>query len=105
VIAVSFERIHRSNLVGMGIIPLVFLSGQSAQSLGLTGKEQFSIDLTSKALETGQVLDVKVSGNDKVQSFQVKSRLDTEAEIAYYKNGGVLPFVVRKLVKEGKAQQ
>ena len=85
VIAVSFERIHRSNLVGMGIIPLVFSSGESADTLGLTGKETFSIDLAGQPLEVNQLLEVKVSGG---KTFKVKSRLDTEAEIVYYKNGG-----------------
>ena len=101
VIAVSFERIHRSNLVGMGIIPLVFQAGQNADTLGLTGKEQFSIDLTAAPLAVGQTLTVQVTGGT-VASFQAKSRLDTEAEIAYYKNGGSLQYVLRRLVREGK---
>jgi aconitate hydratase len=99
VIAVSFERIHRSNLIGMGIVPFVFLNGQSADSLGLTGRERYSIDLTSKPLETNQIVTVKVESG-AINEFQVKSRLDTVAEIAYFTNGGVLPFVVRKLLKQ-----
>lgn len=99
VIAVSFERIHRSNLIGMGIIPLVFINGQSADSLGLTGRERFSIDLTSGPLETNQILTVKVEGG-AIAELQVMSRLDTVAEIAYFTNGGVLPFVIRKLIKQ-----
>ena len=101
VIAVSFERIHRSNLVGMGIIPLVFMHGESAEVLQLTGKETFSIDLSGKALDVNAVLEVQVSGG---KTFKVKSRLDTAAEVVYYRNGGVLQYVVRKLLKEGKAK-
>jgi aconitate hydratase len=99
VICKSFERIHRSNLVGMGIMPLCFQNGEDADSLGLTGKEQFSIDLTSKPLQVGQTLDVQVKGG---RTFQVKMRLDTEVEIAYYKHGGILPYVVRKLLADDK---
>jgi aconitate hydratase len=99
VIAVSFERIHRSNLVGMGIIPFVFIDGQDADKLGLTGKEQFSIDLTSTPLAVNSIYTVQVKGGS-ITSFKVKSRLDTEAEIAYYKNGGVLQYVVRKLLQK-----
>ena len=104
VIAVSFERIHRSNLVGMGIVPLVFMQGESADSLGLTGKERFTIDLTSQPLAVNQTLVVKVEGG-KVSEFKVKSRLDTVAEITYFQNGGVLQYVLRKLLKEGKAKK
>ncbi len=99
VICVSFERIHRSNLVGMGILPLVFTNGQDADKLGLTGKEEFSIDLTSKPLAVGQVVDVHVKGG---QTFQARVRLDTEVELAYFKHGGILPYVVRKLLAEDK---
>ena len=104
VIAVSFERIHRSNLVGMGIVPLVFQQGQSADSLGLTGKERFTIDLTSQPLAVNQTFVVKVEGG-KVSEFSVRSRLDTVAEITYFQNGGVLQYVLRKLLKEGKAKK
>jgi len=97
VIAVSFERIHRSNLVGMGILPAVFVNGESADSLGLTGQEQYTIDLESKPMESQQMLTVIVTGNPKVKQFTVKSRIDTQAELAYYKNDGLLPYVVRKL--------
>lgn len=99
VIAVSFERIHRSNLIGMGILPLQYLAGQDADKLGLTGKEQFSIDLTSAPLQVGGTIDVHVSNGSK---FQVKSRLDTPIEISYFKNGGILPFVLRKILHDSK---
>jgi len=101
IICKSFERIHRSNLVGMGIVPLCFMDGEDADSLGLTGKEQFSIDLTSKPLTVGATLTVQVTGGS-INAFQVKLRLDTEVELEYYKHGGILNFVLRKLLKENK---
>jgi len=96
IIAVSFERIHRSNLVGMGIVPLQFLHGDDAEKHGLTGKETYDIDLTSHPLHVGQHLTVKVSTG---ATFQVRLRLDTEVEITYFKHGGILPYVLRKLLK------
>jgi len=95
VIAKSFERIHRSNLVGMGIIPLVFKEGEDAETLGLNGKEQFSIDLTSKPLVVGCELTVKTKCG---KEFKVDSRLDTNVELKYYANGGILHTVIRKLL-------
>jgi len=95
VIVESFERIHRSNLVGMGILPLEYLPGQTADSLGLTGKELYSIDLTSKPLTVNCLVDV--STNTGI-TFQVKVRLDTAPELAYYSNGGILHYVIRKLL-------
>jgi len=97
IITKSFERIHRSNLVGMGILPLCFKSGEDAETLGLTGKEQFSIDLTSLPLKVGQMVKVKVSTG---KEFEVRCRLDTEVELNYYRNGGVLMFVLRKLLSQ-----
>jgi aconitate hydratase len=94
VIAESFERIHRSNLVGMGILPLQFKDGQSADSLGLTGDEQFSIPLNSGNLNTFQDVEVTVSNGRK---FTVTARLDTEVEIEYFRHGGILQYVLRKL--------
>jgi len=93
VIAVSYERIHRSNLVGMGIIPLQFKEGESADSLGLTGKEQFSIDLGS-SITPGQ--DVVVHASNGKQ-FTTKLRFDTEVELTYFRNGGILQYMLRKL--------
>jgi len=95
VIAQSFERIHRSNLAGMGILPLEFKSGQGADSLGLTGKEQFTFDVDVHNLSVNQ--DVTVNTNTG-KSFTAKLRLDTEVEIEYYKNGGILPYALRKLI-------
>lgn len=96
VITVSFEKIHRSNLVGMGVLPCCFREGEDADSLGLTGKERFSIDLTSKPLEVGQELVVSVNGGEK--TFNVLCRLDTAAELEYYRHGGILQYVIRKFI-------
>ncbi|XP_076439282.1 cytoplasmic aconitate hydratase-like isoform X2 [Babylonia areolata] len=94
VIAESYERIHRSNLVGMGILPLQYLPGQTAQSLGLTGKETFTISVPQD-LSTGQILDVQVGDG---RSFQVKARFDTEVELTYFRNGGILNYMVRRML-------
>ena len=94
VIAESFERIHRSNLVGMGILPMQFKNGENADSLGLTGKERFSIKLNGGNLGVHQDIDVVTEGG---KSFTVQVRLDTEPEIEYFKNGGILHYVLRNL--------
>jgi aconitate hydratase len=96
VIAQSYERIHRSNLVGMGILPLQFKNGDSADSLGLSGKETFSIE-TANVLDKTNV-DVKVTASNG-KTFTATSRLDTDVELVYYKNGGILQYVLRKLAK------
>ncbi|XP_017776859.1 PREDICTED: cytoplasmic aconitate hydratase-like [Nicrophorus vespilloides] len=93
VIAESFERIHRSNLVGMGIVPLQFLEGQNAETLGLTGKEDYNIHLSTD-LKPGQ--NVQVTTNTGKQ-FDVVLRFDTEVDLLYYKNGGILNYMVRKI--------
>lgn len=98
VIAISFERIHRSNLIGMGVLPMVFKAGQDAEKLGLTGKEQFSFDLGT-SIKPGQDVTVHVSGNDKVTSFQVTLRIDTPIEVEYYKYRGILNFVLANKAK------
>jgi len=97
VIAVSYERIHRSNLVLFGVLPLQFREGQDADALGLTGKERFSIDLNSP--KPGQEVIVKVEGNEKVKEFPTLLRIDTETELNYFKNGGVLNYVIRQNLK------
>lgn len=93
VIAQSFERIHRSNLVGMGVLPLQFATGDSVESLGLTGEESFSIP----AIEKGQ-REVEVRAGDKV--FTATVRIDTPNEFEYFRNGGILHYVLRKLAAE-----
>ncbi len=93
VIAESFERIHRSNLVGMGVLPLQFVEGQSASSLGLTGTEVISITGIAAGLKPGMTLKVDAGG----KKFDVKCRVDTPAEVEYILHGGILQFVLRQL--------
>lgn len=101
VIAESYERIHRSNLVGMGVLPLQFLKGENAASLNLTGREEFTISGIESGLTPGQNLEVKVKASTgEEKTFEVKSRLDSEVEIAYYKNGGILNYVLRDFLKD-----
>ena len=97
VVAQSFERIHRSNLVGMGVLPLVFAEGQSWQTLGLTGKETVTIrDLAG--LKPRQKLAVVITDAEgKTTQIEVLCRIDTEEELGYYRHGGILPFVLRNL--------
>ena len=99
VIAKSFERIHRSNLVGMGVLPLQFDAGQDAASLGLTGKETFDIGGVAEGLAPGKRLTVKVTSEQGTKEFTVTCRIDTPNELDYYRNGGILPFVLRQLAK------
>jgi aconitate hydratase len=99
VIAESFERIHRSNLVGMGILPLEFAPGQSAASLGLTGEELFSVPGLAEAIATRKAT-VRVQRADGSKSeFTATVRIDTPQEREYYRHGGILPYVVRQLLK------
>jgi aconitate hydratase len=101
VIARSFERIHRSNLVGMGVLPLQFAEGQSAQTLGLTGREVFDIEGLDEQLKPQQELTVVATDpqTGKSARFAVRCRLNTAVELEYYRNGGVLQTVMRKLMK------
>jgi aconitate hydratase len=93
VIAQSFERIHRSNLVGMGVLPLQFAEGDSVESLGLDGSEEFSIG----GLEGGEAKEVTVQAGDK--EFTCRVRIDTPKEVEYFRHGGILPYVLRGLLK------
>lgn len=95
VLAESFERIHRSNLVMMGVLPLQFLEGQTADSLGLTGLETYSIDLPED-VTVGQMVTVRAISENEIKEFQALARFDAEADIRYYRHGGILPMVVRK---------
>ncbi|KAH6795775.1 hypothetical protein C2S51_036761 [Perilla frutescens var. frutescens] len=99
VIAKSFERIHRSNLVGMGIIPLCFKTGEDAETLGLTGHERYTIDLPSKVSEIRPGQDVTVT-TDNGKSFTCTLRFDTEVELEYYDHAGILQYVIRNLAKQ-----
>src|SRR5438552_3859196 len=99
VVAASFERIHRSNLVGMGVLPLQFLDGVTAQSLGLDGSQTFSIGGLSDAIQPGQRLTMEIESKDRQKRYlPLKLRIDTPIEIDYYKHGGILPFVLRQLL-------
>merc|ERR1712235_26376 len=93
VIAESYERIHRSNLVGMGVVPLQYQTGESAASLGLTGKEKFDIELPTE-LTPGMMITVKA---DSGKQFSVVMRFDTDLELTYFKHGGILNYMVRKV--------
>jgi len=99
-IAESFERIHRSNLIGMGVVPLQYTDGESADSLGLTGKESFDIAGLA-GLEAGADLTVKATSDDgEEKEFKVKARVDSPVEVEYLRNGGILQTVLRQLLKE-----
>ncbi len=99
-IAESFERIHRSNLVGMGILPLQFKQGENKESLGLTGKEVYDIEGIKAGLKPRQEVTVKATREDgSTFTFQTLARLDSPIDVTYYQNGGILPTVLRKLLK------
>ena len=99
VIAESFERIHRSNLVGMGVLPLELINGQTRQTLGLTGFEKFDILGMSDEMKPRATMTVRAAGSDgSVKEFQARSRIDTPEEMSYYRHGGILPYVLRQLV-------
>ena len=95
VLAESFERIHRSNLVMMGLLPLQFLEGQTAESLGLTGYESYDINLSENP-GINDIVDIIARDEEGEKHFQAIVRFDADADIRYYKNGGILPMVVRK---------
>ncbi len=102
VIAESFERIHRSNLVGMGVLPLQFASGEGREDLDLTGEELYSISNIPAALASGAKVQVTATRPDGEQIvFEALSRIDTPQEVEYYRNGGILPYVLRQLVASG----
>jgi aconitate hydratase len=103
VVAESFERIHRSNLVGMGVLPLEFVNGETRQSLGLTGFETFDIVGLDSSLRPRANLTVRAQGpgGEKPKEFRVLARIDTPEEMQYYRHGGILPYVLRQLVGGG----
>jgi len=104
VLAESFERIHRSNLVGMGVLPLQYLPGDNAESLGLTGKERFSISGLSRNLQAGKEMKVVAQPDtgDEI-AFSVTARMDSPVEVEYYRNGGILQTVLRNLIEDEPA--
>jgi aconitate hydratase len=98
VLAESFERIHRSNLIGMGVLPLVFLNGLTRHDLDLTGEESFDLTGLASGLRVGMELTLSITyPNGRNRHLQVKARIDTPEEIDYFLNGGILPYVLRKL--------
>jgi aconitate hydratase len=101
VLAESYERIHRSNLVGMGVLPLQFREGESASSLGLTGQGVFDVTGLSDDIKPRALVSVTAAADDgSKQSFQAVARLDSAVEVEYYRNGGILPTVLRNLLRE-----
>ena len=101
VVAASFERIHRSNLVGMGVLPLQFAEGTTAQSLGLDGSERFSITGLADSIKPGQQVRLEIERtNGEKRALPVQLRIDTPIEIDYYRHGGILPFVLRQLLSK-----
>ncbi len=101
VIAQSFERIHRSNLVGMGVFPLQFQEGTSAQTLKLDGTETFELVGLSEGMKPQQMLTLRIKKKDgSTQDVPVRSRIDTPIEVEYYKHGGILPYVLRQLLTQ-----
>jgi aconitate hydratase len=97
VIAQSYERIHRSNLAGMGVLPLEFMPGESIQTLGLKGDEVFSFSGINGAMQPRQEISVIARSERGEKKFQCRARLDTPVELDYFRNGGILPTVLRKL--------
>lgn len=104
VIAESFERIHRSNLVGMGVLPLQFRPGENAASLGLTGREIYRISGLAAGLRPHQEVTVEArAAGGATRTFRAVARLDGPIEVDYYREGGILPAVLRRLAREGRA--
>jgi aconitate hydratase len=101
VIAESYERIHRSNLVGMGVLPLQFQDGDNAESLGLTGREEYSVEGIAGELRPGKPMTVTARRDDGTEKrFTVTARLDSDTDVDYYRHGGVLNFVLRQLLQQ-----
>jgi len=100
VIATSYERIHRNNLVGMGILPLEFKEGESSETLGLDGSESFNIEGLAE-VKVGETLKVNVTKEDgSTLTFDAHVRLDTPVDLKYYQNGGILPYVLRERLED-----
>jgi aconitate hydratase len=98
VIAESYERIHRSNLVGMGVVPLQFQSGDNRDSLGLTGFESYAVSgLAEGVAKTHQACVTATAADGTHKTFNVIVRIDTPQEVEYYRNGGILPYVLRQV--------
>jgi len=101
VVAESFERIHRSNLVNMGVLPVQFKSGDSAASLGLTGRETVELVGIARGLRPGGLITLRAVGDDPVPiEFQAVARIDTPEELVAFRHGGILPYVLRQLAQK-----
>jgi aconitate hydratase len=104
VIAESFERIHRSNLVGMGILPLQFAAGQNVESLRLTGEEVYDFPglkaLLDSKFASARTIKVRATANGSTKEFEAKVRIDTPQEILYFEHGGILQYVLRQLAAQ-----
>ncbi len=100
VVAKSFERIHRSNLIGMGVLPLQFEQGEGIDTLGIKGDEVFTLEGLDSAMSPGQKLTLVIEKEGKKKEANLIVRLDTPIEVAYYKNGGIMPYVLRELMKQ-----
>jgi aconitate hydratase len=98
VIAETYERIHRSNLVGMGVLPLEYLPGQTAESLGLDGHESFTVEGVATLTPRAKLLVRAREDGGKEKIFEAVARVDTPEEGAYYRNGGILPYVLRQML-------
>ena len=100
VLAKSFERIHRSNLIGMGVLPMEFMPGEDVDSLGLQGDELYSILGLDAELHPGSLVKVSAQRSDgNAQEFRVRLRIDTPMEVEYYRNGGILHTVLRQMIR------
>ncbi|HYM27404.1 MAG TPA: hypothetical protein VET66_04600, partial [Steroidobacteraceae bacterium] len=105
VIAESYERIHRSNLVGMGVLPLQFKAGESRESLGLTGRERYDISGIAENLTPGKLVRIRATAEDgTTKEFDAIARLDGPIDVQYYRQGGILPAVLRRLAREHPAR-
>jgi len=102
VIATSFERIHRSNLVGMGVLPMTFKDGESHDSLGLTGHEHFSIPLSDEVKPLQWLTVTATDAEGQTTAFEAQVRLDTPVEVEYYRNGGILHTVLRQMAQRNQ---
>jgi aconitate hydratase len=98
VIAESYERIHRSNLIGMGVLPLQFADGESRESLGLTGEEVFSVTGLAGADRAPREVSIRADGSAGSTEFRARVRIDTPGEWQYYRHGGILQYVLRSLI-------
>jgi aconitate hydratase len=102
VVAASFERIHRSNLVGMGVLPLQFAEGTDARTLGMDGSETFSFSGIEDVAPGKTVLMTVKRATGKTETIPLRLRIDTAIEVDYYKHGGILPYVLRQILSAGK---